>query len=201
MANETMKLAAEIIKNPQLLDQYQGRYLIVMDQALTYPKYDLLNQAICLMAERGWQVVNMSTISTAIGIHANMMYALMVRITSGNESADKLAEQILQQVKGLAEQSKRIADVLDRIEQQLGSPTLSKPTISKVVNEIVNAVEQTNSAVLPESKQHPITTPDSYLCPKCHEPMIIRTVTKGENQGKQFYVCSNYPNCQGVLPV
>jgi len=80
MANEMMK-AQDLIKNLKLLDQYRGRYLIVMDQALAYPKFDVLNQVICLMAERGWQVVNLSTlVSTAAGLNLQMMYALMVRI-------------------------------------------------------------------------------------------------------------------------
>lgn len=82
MANETMK-AQDLIKNPKLLDQYRGRYLIVMDQDLAYPKFDTLNQVICLMAERGWQVVNLSALSSGgAGFTANIMYALMVRITS-----------------------------------------------------------------------------------------------------------------------
>ena len=39
---------------------------------------------------------------------------------------------------------------------------------------------------------------DSPLCSKCNIPMQVKTVTKGEQQGKQFYVCSNYPTCREV---
>ncbi|RME47503.1 MAG: DUF2726 domain-containing protein [Caldilineae bacterium] len=38
-------------------------------------------------------------------------------------------------------------------------------------------------------------------CPKCGSPMVIRTVKKGQHQGKQFYGCSNFPKCRGVLPL
>jgi len=39
------------------------------------------------------------------------------------------------------------------------------------------------------------------LCPKCGVPMVVRTVTKGDYQGKQFYGCPNYPRCRKVLPL
>ncbi|RCK75036.1 MAG: hypothetical protein ANABAC_1753 [Anaerolineae bacterium] len=30
--------------------------------------------------------------------------------------------------------------------------------------------------------------------------MVLRTVTQGEHQGKQFYGCVNYPRCREVKP-
>ncbi len=41
---------------------------------------------------------------------------------------------------------------------------------------------------------------DSPTCPNCGAPMILRTVKKGPHRGKQFYGCTNFPNCRGVLP-
>ena len=35
-------------------------------------------------------------------------------------------------------------------------------------------------------------------CPRCHSPLVLRTATKGENAGKQFYGCSNYPKCRYI---
>ena len=35
-------------------------------------------------------------------------------------------------------------------------------------------------------------------CPVCGKPMIIRLQKRGINQGKEFWGCSNYPNCRGV---
>jgi len=31
--------------------------------------------------------------------------------------------------------------------------------------------------------------------------MVIRTATKGPNQGKQFYACPNFPKCRETRPV
>lgn len=34
------------------------------------------------------------------------------------------------------------------------------------------------------------------ICPKCQINMTKRTVSKGENKGKEFYGCSNFPKCR-----
>lgn len=39
------------------------------------------------------------------------------------------------------------------------------------------------------------------ICPKCGIPMVIKTASAGEHQGKSFYVCPNYKQCQQVFPV
>lgn len=36
------------------------------------------------------------------------------------------------------------------------------------------------------------------LCPKCGIPMVKRTVSRGENKGKEFYGCSNFPKCREI---
>lgn len=39
------------------------------------------------------------------------------------------------------------------------------------------------------------------LCPKCKAPMILRKAVKGPNAGNEFYGCSNYPKCRGIVQV
>lgn len=34
------------------------------------------------------------------------------------------------------------------------------------------------------------------VCPVCGNRLVLRTAKKGENIGKQFYGCSNYPKCR-----
>lgn len=36
-------------------------------------------------------------------------------------------------------------------------------------------------------------------CPQCGRPMVLRTAKSGRNSGKQFWGCSDYPDCKGVL--
>lgn len=36
-------------------------------------------------------------------------------------------------------------------------------------------------------------------CPICGKPMLKRTQKKGQQQGRQFWGCSDYPRCVGIL--
>jgi restriction system protein len=54
--------------------------------------------------------------------------------------------------------------------------------------------------IQPEARnQSSSTAPPS--CPKCHQPMKLRTTRTGQNAGKQFWGCRAYPNCKAMLPV
>ena len=37
------------------------------------------------------------------------------------------------------------------------------------------------------------------LCPTCGKPMVLRTAQKGKTAGKQFWGCSGYPDCKGLM--
>lgn len=39
------------------------------------------------------------------------------------------------------------------------------------------------------------------LCPKCGSAMRIRESKRGDNAGKQFWGCSNYPRCRGIVTI
>lgn len=41
----------------------------------------------------------------------------------------------------------------------------------------------------------------TVLCPKCGAPMIKRVAQKGDNAGKEFYGCSNFPKCRGIVNI
>ncbi|MHB8127321.1 MAG: DUF2726 domain-containing protein [Desulfitobacteriaceae bacterium] len=40
---------------------------------------------------------------------------------------------------------------------------------------------------------------ETVLCPKCSIPMVLRKSTKGQNAGREFYGCTNYPQCKQVI--
>lgn len=37
--------------------------------------------------------------------------------------------------------------------------------------------------------------------PKCGSKMVLRTATKGENKGNQFWGCSSFPKCRYILNI
>lgn len=39
------------------------------------------------------------------------------------------------------------------------------------------------------------------VCPKCGAPMALRTALKGENAGKEFWGCSDFPKCRSVVNI
>lgn len=39
------------------------------------------------------------------------------------------------------------------------------------------------------------------VCPRCGKPMIRRMQRKGKQQGREFWGCSDYPNCNGIRPI
>lgn len=39
------------------------------------------------------------------------------------------------------------------------------------------------------------------ICKKCEEPMVQRAATKGDQKGKEFWGCRNYPKCRETVPV
>ncbi|WP_368222781.1 NERD domain-containing protein [Aeromonas sp. s4] len=38
------------------------------------------------------------------------------------------------------------------------------------------------------------------ICPRCGSTMVLRTATRGENKGNQFWGCSGYPKCRFIKP-
>ena len=42
-------------------------------------------------------------------------------------------------------------------------------------------------------------TTESPICPKCNSSMKIRVARKGKHAGKQFWGCSNFPRCNGIV--
>lgn len=41
----------------------------------------------------------------------------------------------------------------------------------------------------------------AIMCPICGAPMVLRTARRGPHAGMQFYGCSNYPVCHGIVNV
>jgi restriction system protein len=37
-------------------------------------------------------------------------------------------------------------------------------------------------------------------CPKCGSDMVLRTARKGKNSGSEFWGCTSFPRCRGVVP-
>jgi four helix bundle suffix protein len=65
--------------------------------------------------------------------------------------------------------------------------------------------EQLAAARLQKRKQNPANPSDQSnqipACPLCGKPTVLRTAKSGKNEGKQFWGCTGYPDCKGIVPV
>lgn len=50
-------------------------------------------------------------------------------------------------------------------------------------------------------KDRPDPTDPIPACPQCGKPTVLRTAKKGKTPGRQFWGCSGYPDCNGVVEV
>jgi four helix bundle suffix protein len=54
-------------------------------------------------------------------------------------------------------------------------------------------------------KNHPSDPSDRTdpipVCPQCGKAMALRTAKKGKSAGKQFWGCSGYPECKGLVDI
>lgn len=72
---------------------------------------------------------------------------------------------------------------LTNLNKQHNLETTKTPDISEIVN-------QDNH----ENRNIP-------LCPKCNSIMQLRTAKQGKNAGNQFWGCSQYPKCKGIVNI
>lgn len=52
-----------------------------------------------------------------------------------------------------------------------------------------------------EARKRQATGNGAPLCPKCGKPMLRRLQKKGQQQGREFWGCSDYPKCDGLRPI
>lgn len=52
-----------------------------------------------------------------------------------------------------------------------------------------------------DARKAQATSSGAPLCPKCGKPMLKRMQKKGQMQGREFWGCSDYPNCNGTRPI
>lgn len=78
----------------------------------------------------------------------------------------------------------------------------------ELVSEVRTAPTASRSAPRPEPSFAPSPEPKSRpsktsppSCPRCGASMVLRKAHRGANAGGQFWGCSGFPKCRGVVPV
>ena len=85
------------------------------------------------------------------------------------------------------------------------APVLTEPQVKEIISKIesgrLTPSFKTDREHVAHLKQIIVEREALNLCPKCGGQMVMREVKKGDNAGKQFWGCSNYPRCRGIINI
>jgi len=73
--------------------------------------------------------------------------------------------------------------------------------VSKLATHLSGAASAGSTEAVAPAVEVPVSTGSDPVCPKCGVPMVLRTAGRGEQAGRQFYGCPNYPKCRETRPV
>jgi len=82
-----------------------------------------------------------------------------------------------------------VAELRAQLLEQLGRREPASPTPAEA------SPAPPATIATPGSRQ----AAEQPLCPQCNTPMVLRTSSRGPNQGSRFWGCPNYPRCRGTL--
>ncbi len=71
-------------------------------------------------------------------------------------------------------------------------------SVADVRSAVAPFLENMEPAIKPEPANQPLGK-NTPVCPKCGNPMVLRTARSGSTPGEQFWGCPDYPKCRGML--
>ena len=101
-----------------------------------------------------------------------------------------------------AEKNAHVENIKSRIDKQTPRKPVPQPahrpapTKADGPSYSAKTDEQANNKKTPPEKMS--TAP---ACPICASPMVLRYARRGERAGKQFWGCSAYPKCHGIVNI
>ena len=67
---EELVEAKKIVKNPEIVDNYEGKYLLVWDSSLVGGEYKNFEKAINILADKGWKLIQIEAMSKINALYA-----------------------------------------------------------------------------------------------------------------------------------
>ena len=176
------KAITELLKGRQqdaieAYKEYYKKYLKPLDPALLLSLAAILQRSFDLeTASRCLELaVSVTDAPAPVRERALLQHALMLDRMGFDEAAKGAYQEYLTAFPQ--------GDGVERARMRLGLPAETRP-----------AHAAPPAAVSPSSL--------ARTCPACAKEMVVRTATKGEHAGKQFWVCSGYPaSCKTVEAV
>ena len=133
---------------------------------------------------------HVQTLKKLLGLEDDQVHSLVVFVGENKFKTD-LPENVtkgLGYIKYIKSRKQPVleADRVDKIIETVESGRLARSfkTNRDHVKHVKKIVDDKNNTV---------------KCPKCGSDMVMRESKKGPNQGQQFWGCSNFPKCRGVV--
>ena len=115
--------------------------------------------------------------------------------------ADQLIRFIKEQEQNSKEFASSMKEMTDCAQSYLDSNVEERPEyiqkFEELVNEVGTSKNPSSEEAVKTETEAPLTETD-LKCPRCGNPLVLRTAKKGDNAGNQFYGCSTYPKCRYI---
>ncbi len=127
-------------------------------------------------------------------IKRDLTYATVRSIWDKNP--DMVSEE---RINELYERLKKLTNVDEAVKAAHIESIEKKYKLLPINNQQVpvdNNIEVANEDMNEEETKRDEMPEETFLCPKCGAPLVLRTAKKGSNAGNQFYGCSAFPKCR-----
>lgn len=81
------------------------------------------------------------------------------------------------------------------------SPAEVKEIINKIETGRLNPSFKTHREHITHVQTIKSEKQNGVICPQCGSPMVLREAKSGQNAGKQFWGCSKFPQCRGIVNI
>jgi len=90
----------------------------------------------------------------------------------------------------------KVMDALGRNSQE---PSLEPANVETPAIPVSPLAGETLNVAGREETQEVVSVAETPSCPKCAAPMVRRQAKAGSNAGQEFWGCSTFPKCRGVI--
>ena len=130
-------------------------------------------------------------------IRADQLIAVLRELKSDVKSSKKemleYADKYLTlNIEGRTDYYAKYEELEKEIDSQANAESVQEPVMPQKSKEIN---DKGGNFITDENAE---AQKDVKTCPRCGKELILRTATKGEHQGKQFWGCSGFPKCRYI---
>ncbi|MFA9381621.1 MAG: NERD domain-containing protein [Acetanaerobacterium sp.] len=117
------------------------------------------------------------------------------------------ADQLIEYIRKANKEPEAVASS-ESLTEELANFFLNKHCICKTdyLEKYQNLIQPVRETPIKVEDQQQVSSnssdnADAPICPRCGAPMIKRKAVKGNKAGNEFWGCSKYPKCRGIINI